>query len=1008
MNRLILVLIGLLNPILQLFAQETFPLNDIKDWRNEAYVFTNATIIQNSKTKLGEASMLIKEGKIVAIGENIEIPEDVTTFDLKGKIIYPSFVDIHTSYGLPEPDPPTMFNFMQPEKIKPNNKGAYNANESIRSANNVVEIFEIKKDDAKAMRELGFGAVLTFNPDGLARGTSALVSLNDKNVNQTIINDRTAAHFSFNKGSSSQMYPISIMGRIALLRQTHYDALWYRNQQSEQFYDESLEAYIKSEQLPQIFSVTNLLNLFRADKMGDELGKQYIIKGSGQEYQRIDEVKSMDAPLIIPINFPAPPDVTDPFEALDVSLEKMKHWELAPTNLGSLEKKGINFAISTTDLKDKTKFWPNLRKAIKYGLTEEAALKALTETPARLIKADDKIGQLKPGLLANFIICTNSIFSDSVKIHENWVLGKRFVLSPIDTSDYSGAYELSLNDTLYQMEVSGKPGSYEFKIIKNDTVDIKVTAKIETKFVNLDFAPKSDGQSIRLTGWIDQKDMSGSGQLVDGTWIKWTAKYTGPVKEKKGKDDITTEKGEKSEDEKEESPGQVIFPFTAYGDTILPKRQDLIIKNTTVWSNESAGVLNNTDVLIRNGKIEKIGKSLKSSNARIIDGTGKHLTPGIIDEHTHIALSNVNDVAVNSAMVRMEDVINSTDISIYRQLSGGVTAAQLLHGSANPIGGQSAIIKLRWGETSENLLINGADKYIKFALGENVKRSISPVSIRYPQSRMGVEQVFMDGFTRAKEYGERWKKYNKLSSTEKAKTVPPRRELDLEPLLEIIKGERFITCHSYVQSEINMLMKVAEKFDFTVNTFTHILEGYKVADKLKKHGAGASSFSDWYNYKFEVIDAIPYNAAILRSQGIVTAINSDDAEMGRRLNQEAAKSIKYGDMQEEDALKMVTLYPAKLLHLDHRMGSIKVGKDADVVLWSDHPLSIYARAEKTIIDGTIYYDIEKDQNMREWIEKERARLIQKIKKANENGEKSGKSAPSEKHSWHCDDLFIEN
>ncbi|MCK5281145.1 MAG: amidohydrolase family protein, partial [Cyclobacteriaceae bacterium] len=470
----------------------------------------------------------------------------------------------------------------------------------------------------------------------------------------------------------------------------------------------------------------------------------------------------------------------------------------------------------------------------------------------------------------------------------------------------------------------------------------------------------------------------------------------------------TTEKGEKSEDEKEESPGQVIFPFTAYGDTILPKRQDLIIKNTTVWSNESVGVLNNTDVLIRNGKIEKIGESLKSSNTKIIDGTGKHLTPGIIDEHTHIALSNVNDVAVNSAMVRMEDVINSTDISIYRQLSGGVTAAQLLHGSANPIGGQSAIIKLRWGETSENLLINGADKYIKFALGENVKRSISPVSIRYPQSRMGVEQVFMDGFTRAKEYGERWKKYNKLSSTEKAKTVPPRRELDLEPLLEIIKGERFITCHSYVQSEINMLMKVAEKFDFTVNTFTHILEGYKVADKLKKHGAGASSFSDWYNYKFEVIDAIPYNAAILRSQGIVTAINSDDAEMGRRLNQEAAKSIKYGDMQEEDALKMVTLYPAKLLHLDHRMGSIKVGKDADVVLWSDHPLSIYARAEKTIIDGTIYYDIEKDQNMREWIEKERARLIQKIKKANENGEKSGKSAPSEKHSWHCDDLFIEN
>ena len=1000
MNRLILILLGLLTPLLQLKAQETFPLNDIKDWRNGAYAFTNATIVQNSETRLENAAMLIRQGKIIAIGKHIEIPEAVTVFDLKGKIIYPSFIDIHTSYGLPDLAPPVMPNIMQPEQIAPKSKGAYNANESIRSAYNAVEVFEIKKDDAKAMRELGFGAALTFNPDGLARGTSALVSLNDNNANKAIIKDRAAAHFSFKKGSSRQMYPSSIMGCIALLRQTHYDALWYRNQRSEHFYDESLQAYLHSEQLPQIFSVTNLLNVLRVDKMGDELGKQYIIKGSGDEYQRIDEVQSMEASLIIPINFPSPPEVSDPFEALDVSLEKMKHWELAPTNLSSLEKKGINFAISTTDLDDKTKFWSNLRKAITHGLTEETALKALTETPAKLVNAGDKLGQLNPGMLANFIICTNSIFSDSVKIHENWVLGERYILSPIDTSDYSGAYELSMNDTTYQMVVRGKQGSPEFVITKNDTVDIKVKAKIEAKFINLEFSPKSDGQSIMLSGWIDQKSMSGSGQLSDGTWIKWTANFTGPAEKKEKENDKASEKKEKTEEEK---PGQIIFPFMAYGDTILPTQENLLIKNVTVWSNESDGILSNTDVLIRNGKIEKIGMDLKSSEARIIDGEGKHLTPGIIDEHSHIALSNVNDVAVNSSMVRMEDAINPKDINIYRQLAGGVTTAQLLHGSANPIGGQSAIIKLRWGHTSENMLISGADKYIKFALGENVKRARRPVSIRYPQSRMGVEQVFVDGFTSAKEYGERWDKYNNLSSTEKAKTIPPRIELDMEPLLEIIKGERFITCHSYVQSEINMLMKVAEKFDFKVNTFTHILEGYKVADKMKNHGVGASTFSDWFNYKFEVIDAIPYNAAILRSQGVITAINSDDAEMGRRLNQEAAKSIKYGDIPEEDALKMVTLYPAKLLHLDHRMGSIRVGKDADVVLWSAHPLSIYAQAEMTIIDGTIYYDKEKDQKMQDWIEKERARLIQKINKAIENGEKSSKSIPKENYTWHCDD-----
>lgn len=1005
MNKLILVLIGLLNPAIQLFAQETFPSNDIKDWRNESYAFTNATIVQDSKSILEGATMLIKKGEIIAIGNDIQLPKEVATFDLSDKFIYPSFVDMHTNYGLPAPDPPVAFNFMQQETIAPTHKGPYNANEAIRSAYNAIDHFKINADDAKVMRELGFGAVLTFMPDGLARGSSALVNLYDDHVNEAIINNHVAAHFSFKKGSSKQIYPISIMGSNALLRQTHYDALWYSNQPSKPFFDESLEAYIKTEQLPQIFAVTNLLNLFRADKMGDELGKHYIIKGSGHEYQRIEKVKSLNTPLIIPINFPAPPDVNDPFEALDVSLEKMKHWELAPYNLSFLERHGIDFAISTSDLEDKTKFWTNIRKAIKFGLSEETALKALTETPARLIRASDKVGQLKPGLLANFIICSNSLFSDSVKIHENWVRGKRFILSPIDTSDYTGTYELSLNDTTYQMVVGGTTGIPEFKIIKSDTVEIKVSAKIENSFINLNFSPKAEGLAIRLSGWIDQKNMKGSGQLADGTWIKWTATYTGPAKEKKEEDNKTVEEKESPEVEK---PGQVIFPFIAYGDTILPIQEDLLIKNTTVWSNESGGILKNTDVLILKGKIIQLGTNLNSSNTRIIDKTGRHLTPGIIDEHTHLAISNGNEIAANSAMVRMEDALKPYDINIYRALSGGVTTVQCLHGSANPIGGQSAIIKLRWGQTSENMLIDGADKYIKFALGENVKRSRSPLSIRYPQTRMGVEQIYLDGFTRAKEYGEKWDQYNALSPSQKAKTYPPRKELDLEPLLEILKRERFITCHSYVQSEINMLMKVAEKFDFKVNTFTHILEGYKVADKMKLHGAGASSFSDWYNYKFEVIDAIPYNAAMLRSQGIVTAINSDDAEMGRRLNQEAAKSIKYGGMQEEDALKMVTLYPAQLLHLDHRMGSIKVGKDADVVLWSDHPLSIYAKAEKTIIDGTVYFDREKDLMKQQWIEKERARLIQKIKKANENGEKSINTPPSINHSWHCDDLFIEH
>ncbi len=993
MNRLFLVLVGLLLPVLPLFSQETFPLNDVKDQRAEAYAFTNATIIQNSHTILKKASMLIRRGKIIAVGKNIKIPNGVSVFNLKGKFIYPSFIDLHTNYGLPKPKKGKPFDYSKAEQVFSKNKNPVNANEAIKSEYNTYEHFEIDKKEAKKLRNLGFGAVVTFMPDGLARGTSALVSLNDEKVNMVIIKNVVAAQYSFKKGSSTQMFPVSIMGSIALLKQTHYDAQWYHHQQKEQFFDASLEAYNRNEMLPHIFSVTNLLDLFRASNLGNTLGKKYIIKGSGHEYQQINHVKALNAPLIIPINFPTPPNVNDPYEALDVSLAKMKHWELAPGNLAVLANTDIDFAISTTNLLDKAAFWKNLRKAIKQGLSEEAALKALTETPAAMIKAEKSLGQLKPGLLANFLICTNNIFSDSMKIHENWTLGQRYVVSPIE-QDYSGTYRLALADTTYQLEISGNSGTHKYRIVKNDTSDIKVSAAIKAKFITLSFSPNTDKQIIRLSGWIVKKDMKGTGQLADGSWITWTANYSGEVKKKEDK--------EKEEDQ----PGPVIFPFVAYGDTALPEQEDILIKNTTVWSNESSGILTNTDVLIRHGKIFKIGTNLSRSSARVIDGTGKHLTAGIIDEHTHIALSNVNDVAANSSMVQMEDAINPTDINIYRQLAGGVTAAQLLHGSANPIDGQSAIIKLRWGHTADEMLIDGADKFIKFALGENVKKSWSNVSTRYPQTRMGVEQIYMDAFSRAHEYGEKWMAYNALSTEDQKKTFPPRRELDLEPLLEIINGQRFISCHSYVQSEINMLMKVADKFGFTINTFTHILEGYKVADKMKAHGAGASTFSDWYNYKYEVIDAIPYNAVILRSQGIITAINSDDAEMGRRLNQEAAKSIKYGGMKEEEALKMVTLNPAKLLHLDEQMGSIKVGKDADIVLWSEHPLSIYAVAEKTIIDGTVYYDIEQNKQKQQWIIDERARLTQKIKNSKEKP--SGKPSPPTNHYWHCDDLFIDN
>ncbi len=508
---------------------------------------------------------------------------------------------------------------------------------------------------------------------------------------------------------------------------------------------------------------------------------------------------------------------------------------------------------------------------------------------------------------------------------------------------------------------------------------------------------KDSTQVIRLSGLIEKDRWSGKGQLSTGRWINWEMKFEKALEKKE----------EKKEQKKPEPPGKVTYPFTAYGYSGVPKQETVLIKNATVWTNEKDGVLQNTDVLIRAGKIAAVGKDLSAADAKVIDARGKFVTSGIIDEHSHIAISRgVNDGAhSSSAEVRIGDVVNSEDVNIYRQLAGGVVAAQLLHGSANPIGGQSLIIKFRWGYSPEKMKIENAPQFIKFALGENVKRSNweSPYP-RYPQTRMGVEQIYVDYFTRSKEYEQKQKTFAALSKKEKSVAIPPRRDLELETLLEILNKKRFITCHSYVQSEINMLMKVAEQFGFRVNTFTHILEGYKVADKMKAHGVNASSFADWWAYKYEVIEAIPHNAAILTRVGVNTAINSDDAEMGRRLNQEAAKTIKYGGLTEEEAWKTVTLNPAKMLRIDDRTGSIKVGKDADVVIWSGNPLSVYAKAEKTFVDGICFYDSQKDMELRKEIAEERARLIQKMLAAKKAGEKTQKAGSASERIYHCDDM----
>jgi imidazolonepropionase-like amidohydrolase len=508
-----------------------------------------------------------------------------------------------------------------------------------------------------------------------------------------------------------------------------------------------------------------------------------------------------------------------------------------------------------------------------------------------------------------------------------------------------------------------------------------------------------------LGGISNGTEWNGTGLDSLGNQLTWTATF---VKSTETKAD---------EVRKKDAPviGKVTYPFLPFGwsEENKPKQETILIKNATVWTSEKEGVLQNTDVLIKGGKISAIGKNLNESGARVIDGTGKHISAGIIDEHSHIAAASINEGAQSvTSEVRIGDNINPDDINIYRQLSGGVTSSHILHGSANVIGGQTQLLKLRWGVNDNEMKFAGWPGQIKFALGENVKRSnfsIAGGNNRYPDTRMGVEQVLVDAFTRAKDYKKEWADYtaakDQLAKAKKPLTglTIPRRDLELDALVEILDKKRFITCHSYVQSEITGLIEVAEKMGFTVNTFTHILEGYKVADKMLKHGSNASTFSDWWAYKMEVEDAIPYNAAIMHKVGLNVAINSDDAEMARRLNQEAAKTIKYGGLTPEEALNMVTINPAKMLRVDDKVGSLKVGKDADVVIWTDSPLSIYAKPLYTIVDGTIYFDRQKDEQLQKEVNAERTRLVKKLNGEKKSGVPTIPAQPSYQIMHSCSD-----
>ncbi|UCC97520.1 MAG: amidohydrolase family protein [Phycisphaerales bacterium] len=935
---------------------------------------TNARIVARPGEVLPEATLLVRDGTIEQVGAQVDIPSDAVVRDLKGKTIYPGFIDLYTNYGIgPESDGDT--------------GGAKHWNPAVLAQRQASTMLSPDSSSAENLRKSGFCAVLTFPQDGIFKGTGAFVLLGRKSPNQTILAEDLAQAMSLRRPGNRQ-YPASLMGVIALIRQTLLDAQWYeeawakfRQASTGQTAPETnlalaaLYPYVHGDK-PVVMQVSDELDILRASKIAREFGLDMWVVGSGSEYRRLEAVKGTGLRLIVPVNFPKAPDVSSLERELHLSLRELRHWDFAPENPGRLAESNVDFVLTTAYLKSKGDFLQKVRLAVQRGLPEETAIEALTTRPAEWLGISHILGTLASGKLANFTVTDGEIFDHKTRVLETWVAGERFVVTDEPEIDIRGRWtfvaQLQDKRVKANMKISGSGTKLTVEMSREDNKELKaqkVTRQDNVLMLSLPGEVFDREGWIRITGIIEERIIKGHGHLDDGSSFDWHAEMAEP-------------QIDDSESEEIPKPVQmaefpVVCPDGAFGRAAPPEQPDiLLIRNATIWTCGPDGILSPGDLLVKAGKIAQIGRNLSQpEGAAVIDATGKHLTPGLIDAHSHLAIRGGGNEATHAVTseVRIEDVINSDDINIYRQLAGGLTTSCILHGSANPIGGTYAVIKLRWGALPDELFVQDAKPGLKLALGENVKRS----SQRYPDTRMGTVEIIRDAFVAARDYRRRWQMHRRKSRTNR-NLIPPRTDLRLECFLDILDGTMLIHCHAYRQDEIQAMLLLAEQLGIKFDVFIHVLEGYKVAEEMKQHGAMATTFSDWWAYKMEAYDAIGYNGAILYEQDVVVSFNSDSVELARRMNTEASKAVKYGHVPPEEALKFITLNAAQQLCLDDRIGSLETGKDADFVVWSRSPLSTYSLCEQTWIDGRKYFDIEQDKRLRETVAAQRTSLIQKI------------------------------
>jgi imidazolonepropionase-like amidohydrolase len=1005
MKKLLTIILLLAIPLFSLNAQLR-PSAGIRQNTPSVHALVHAMVVLGPGRVVHNGTVIVRDGHIEAAGDHVAVPPDARVWEMAGATLYPGFIDGYSDLGLPKRPSPQGGDGPQGQRQPDQARGVHHWNQNVLASNDADRLFVPDQKAAEKLRASGITAAVIVPQIGILRGTSSVVLTGDAAANESSVRSRVAQNVAFGPlGDDS--YPNSLMGAIALIRQTLYDAQWYKT-------STPLRAKYPSEpgpgnepdlgaladavggHQPVVFESSGEVDFLRAARIVKEFGLSAIIRGSGFEYRRLDAIAATKLPLLLPVNFPDPPAVQTPEDALNASYEDLRAWDEAPGNPAKLNSAGVTFAFTTSLLKDPASFLPNVRKAVDRGLSPDAALAALTTVPARLFGCEHLLGTIEKGALANIVVTDGDLFSPKTKILEVWVGGSRYEVKPKPDVDVRGTWLAHFSaapvDTA-SIVLTGDAESPQGTIHAAGK-DVKISPlTVADRRIAMSFTGDSAGFKgiVRMSADIIDSSLVGWGETGSGSAFRWTAArksaYAAPPDT--GKKPV--------EKPLAYSP---IYPPVAFGRTHIPSQPAaLLVRNTTLWTCSDQGALTGADLLVEKGKIVRVGKNLAApADAVVIDGTGKQCTPGIIDCHSHTAVSGgVNETGKTiTADARIGDVIDPDDISVYRELAGGLTVANVLHGSANPIGGQNQVIKLRWGALPEEMKFEGAPQGIKFALGENPKQSNwnSPQP-RYPQTREGVEQIIRDEFRAARDYEQAWKDYK-----DGATKILPRRNLQTEAVLEIIHGDRLVHAHSYRQDEIEMLMRVAEDFGFRIATFQHALESYKVADQLARHGAGASMFSDWWAYKMEVYDAIPYNGVLTHDAGVVVSYNSDSDELARHLTTEAGKAVKYGGLSESEAIKFVTINPARQLRIDKRVGSLEPGKDADFAIWNGNPLAPTTLCEQTWIDGRRYFDRDEDRVMNDTVAAQRTALVQKILAAkNPPGETSG--GKPEKPSYSC-------